>query len=100
MPVGIYSVFGRGDHSIPPDRVFYVLISVMFMFLCSHWEKYNTGVLYLPWGYDVSQLVSSKAQLPLTIRCYNVNVHDSLVNKTIFEKGCSGHVSTVYLTHT
>ena len=57
MPVGIYSVFGRGDHSIPPERVFYVLASVMIMFLLSHWEKYNTGVLFLPWGYDVSQLV-------------------------------------------
>jgi len=56
MPMGIYSVFGRGDHSIPPDHVFYVLIGIMFMFLCSHWEKYNTGVLFLPWGYDVSQL--------------------------------------------
>jgi len=56
MPVGLYSVFGRGEHSIPPDRVFYVLVGVMFMFLCSHWEKYNTGVLYLPWGYDISQL--------------------------------------------
>merc|ERR1712002_759800 len=22
----------------------------------SHWEKYNTGVLYLPWGYDFSMM--------------------------------------------
>ena len=58
MPVGIYSVFGRGENSIPPDQVFYVLISILLMFFWSHWEKYNTGVLYLPWAYDFSQLVS------------------------------------------
>ena len=57
MPIGMYSVFGRGEHSISPDRVFYVLMSVMLTFLVSHWEKYNTGILFLPWGYDVSQVV-------------------------------------------
>lgn len=56
MPIGIYSVFGRGDYSLGPDRIFIVLFGVMFMFMISHWEKYNTGVLFLPWGYDVSQL--------------------------------------------
>ena len=28
------------------------------MFYFTHWEKYNTGILYLPWGYDLSQLVA------------------------------------------
>lgn len=60
MPLGIYSAFGRGDYSISPERMFYVLISVMVMFIASHWEKYNTGVLYLPWCYDISQLVSDR----------------------------------------
>ena len=58
MPVSVYSVFGRGNHSITPDRFIYILMGVMFTFVCSHWEKYNTGVLFLPWGYDISQLVS------------------------------------------
>ena len=58
MPLGIYNVFGRGDYSISPERMFYVLIAIMVMFIASHWEKYNTGVLYLPWAYDLSQLVS------------------------------------------
>ena len=31
---------------------------VMLSFFMSHWEKYNTGVLYLPWAYDFSQVVS------------------------------------------
>ena len=32
---------------------------VMVSFIMSHWEKYNTGVLYLPWAYDLSQVVSA-----------------------------------------
>lgn len=31
--------------------------------MCSHWEKYNTGVLFLPWGYDLSQVVLITAYL-------------------------------------
>ena len=62
MPIGIYSVFGRGPYSIAPDRCFLIFLGVMIMFVVSHWEKYNTGVLFLPWGYDISQLVSNKQQ--------------------------------------
>ena len=32
--------------------------NIYFCFLLSHWEKYNTGVLYLPWGYDFSMITS------------------------------------------
>ena len=59
MPVGLYSLFGRGDYSIEVDRAFYVISGVIVTFIVSHWEKYNTGILFLPWGYDISQLVSS-----------------------------------------
>jgi len=59
MPVGTYSVFGRGTHSVGPDHALYIFMGVMFTFFCSHWEKYITGSLFLPWGYDVSQLVGS-----------------------------------------
>jgi len=59
MPVGLYSVFGRGDYAMTPVRYLYVIMGVMFTFVCSHWEKYNTGVLFLPWAYDVSQLVGT-----------------------------------------
>lgn len=34
-----------------------ILISVQVVFIVTHWEKYNTGVLYLSWGYDASQYV-------------------------------------------
>lgn len=54
----VYSIFGRSeDHfSISPFRMYCVLWNVYFCFLTSHWEKYNTGVLYLPWGYDFSMV--------------------------------------------
>jgi len=56
MPVGIFSIFGIGAHSINYTHCLYVLASVQVSFIFSHWEKYNTGILYLPWAYDISQL--------------------------------------------
>lgn len=58
LPVAIYSVFGRGEHGVDVFRVYLVLLGVNFCFIASHWEKYNTGILFLPWGYDFSQIVS------------------------------------------
>ena len=28
-------------------------------FYASHWEKYNTGVLFLPWAYDFAMVSGS-----------------------------------------
>jgi len=61
IPAVLYSVFGRVEHTISVLRLYFCLIIVLFTFLSSHWEKYNTGVLFLPWGYDVSQLVNYHA---------------------------------------
>lgn len=50
IPVCLYSVFGRGvSYSVEPLRFYYALLVILFNFHVSHWEKYNTGVLYLPW---------------------------------------------------
>ena len=57
IPTVLYSVFGRVEHTISPIRLYFCLLNLLFTFLSSHWEKYNTGILFLPWGYDVSQLV-------------------------------------------
>lgn len=57
MPLCLYSVFGREDFSCNTMRFFLILCNVHFCFILSHWEKYNTGILYLPWGYDLSQMV-------------------------------------------
>ncbi|XP_013396711.1 ethanolaminephosphotransferase 1 isoform X1 [Lingula anatina] len=55
-PVVLYSIFGQGEFGISPIRVYFAIWCVMACFIFSHWEKYNTGVLYLPWGYDIGQL--------------------------------------------
>ncbi|UYV68943.1 EPT1 [Cordylochernes scorpioides] len=56
MSCCFYSIFGRADYSFSPFRVFLLIWSVNVCFYLSHWEKYNTGILYLPWGYDFSQV--------------------------------------------
>ena len=33
-----------------------IAISPYSRFISSHWEKYNTGVMYLPWAYDFSMV--------------------------------------------
>lgn len=58
IPTGMYSVFGRGVHSIAPIRMYFCLWNVFINFYLSHWEKYNTGVLFLPWGYDASMVAA------------------------------------------
>uniref|UniRef100_K7E266 Ethanolaminephosphotransferase 1 n=1 Tax=Monodelphis domestica TaxID=13616 RepID=K7E266_MONDO len=38
-------------------KMFLLLSIILLNFMLSHWEKYNTGVLFLPWGYDLSQVM-------------------------------------------
>ena len=64
LPVGLYSIFGRGEHGVCVYRVYLLIVGIMFCFVVSHWEKYNTGILFLPWGYDIGQIVSK-----LTLAC-------------------------------
>lgn len=59
IPACLYSIFGRLDYSIPPVRMYYVMWNLLLNFYLSHWEKYNTGVLFLPWGYDFSMWAST-----------------------------------------
>jgi len=57
MPLALYSVFGRSlTVSVSPLRFYFVIYGTFLQFFISHWEKYNTGVLFLPWGYDASQI--------------------------------------------
>uniref|UniRef100_A0A0K0EY99 Ethanolaminephosphotransferase 1 (inferred by orthology to a human protein) n=1 Tax=Strongyloides venezuelensis TaxID=75913 RepID=A0A0K0EY99_STRVS len=53
--ITIFSIFGQGVYSTTPQRLLGILISVQLVFIVTHWEKYNTGVLFLSWGYDLSQ---------------------------------------------
>ncbi|XP_049880112.1 ethanolaminephosphotransferase 1-like isoform X1 [Pectinophora gossypiella] len=59
IPYCLASIFGRDEFSLPPLRGFLVIMSITLNFYVSHCEKYNTGTLYLPWGYDLSMWVSS-----------------------------------------
>ncbi|XP_054153118.1 ethanolaminephosphotransferase 1-like [Oppia nitens] len=56
IPFCIYSIFGRSDYSECPLRMLFIFWTIFITFYLSHWEKYNTGILYLPWSYDVSQI--------------------------------------------
>lgn len=55
--IAIYDIFGQGYWGAPPLRFLLVLMAIQCTFVFSHWEKYNTGVLYLPWGYDIALVV-------------------------------------------
>lgn len=55
----MFSVFGRSDYSVSPLRMYFILWNVFVTFYLSHWEKYNTGVLFLPWGYDASMIATT-----------------------------------------
>lgn len=56
IPFCIYSIFGRADYSQTPLHMLYIFWTIYITFYLSHWEKYNTGTLYLPWSYDISQI--------------------------------------------
>jgi len=55
--INMYSVFGNDSNKGLTNAEQYVLLWLLCVnFLCSHWEKYNTGIMYLPWAYDFSQV--------------------------------------------
>ncbi|XP_025833367.1 ethanolaminephosphotransferase 1-like isoform X2 [Agrilus planipennis] len=59
MPITLFSIFGRGEkHSVNVFRMYYILWNVLVNFYIPHFEKYNTGILFLPWGYDYSMWTS------------------------------------------
>ncbi|XP_068788867.1 ethanolaminephosphotransferase 1 isoform X4 [Struthio camelus] len=63
--LSFFSVSSRdnGKTGVSVYTMYIYLSIVLFNFMCSHWEKYNTGVLFLPWGYDLSQVVLIAAYL-------------------------------------
>ncbi|KAJ0175668.1 hypothetical protein K1T71_008827 [Dendrolimus kikuchii] len=56
IPTCLYSIFGRDE--VTPIRFFFVIWNIFLNFYLTHWEKYNTGVMFLPWGYDFTMLGS------------------------------------------
>ncbi|XP_045768580.1 ethanolaminephosphotransferase 1 [Maniola jurtina] len=56
IPTCLFSIFGRDELS--PLRFYFVLWNIFINFYLTHWEKYNTGVMFLPWGYDFTMFGS------------------------------------------
>lgn len=57
LPVALFSIFGRSElFGISTIRMYGILWLILASFIISHWEKYNTGILFLPWSYDLSQI--------------------------------------------
>ncbi|XP_075440603.1 ethanolaminephosphotransferase 1-like isoform X1 [Ascaphus truei] len=58
FPLSLFSIFGcdSGEAGLTAKRMYSVTCVVLFAFMLSHWEKYNTGILFLPWAYDISQV--------------------------------------------
>jgi ethanolaminephosphotransferase len=57
FPVCIFSVLSQKNDGISPMSMHLLLLSIYITFIDTHWEKYNTKVLFLPWSYDISMLV-------------------------------------------
>ncbi|XP_046543458.1 ethanolaminephosphotransferase 1-like [Haliotis rubra] len=72
IPVALYSIFGRSEMSVDVFRCYYILLGIMTCFLLSHWEKYNTGILFLPWGYDISQIAMTFVYLITYFGTYEI----------------------------
>lgn len=54
-PIYVFSLFGKVELS--PLRMHFVTWNVFLNFYLTHFEKYNTGVLFLPWAYDFTMWV-------------------------------------------
>ncbi|KAM3956735.1 ethanolaminephosphotransferase 1 isoform 2-T2 [Aphomia sociella] len=60
IPYCLVSMFGREHQfSVSAFRGFLLCVSITLNFYTSHCEKYSTGALYLPWGYDLSMWFST-----------------------------------------
>ena len=58
FPVCIFSVLSNDEYGFSAMSMHLLLWIVYLSFIDSHWEKYNTKILYLPWSYDISMLVN------------------------------------------
>ena len=58
FPICIFSAISKTDgDGLSPMAMHLLMLSIYITFIDTHWEKYNTKVLFLPWAYDISMLV-------------------------------------------
>lgn len=55
IPIYVFSIFGR--EQLSTTHMFFIVWNVFLNFFLTHFEKYNTGVLFLPWAYDFTMWV-------------------------------------------
>ncbi|XP_049867883.1 ethanolaminephosphotransferase 1 [Pectinophora gossypiella] len=86
IPTCLYSIFGRDELS--PLRFFFVIWNIFINFYLTHWEKYNTGVMFLPWGYDFTMIGSCILLLVTSVvgpRAWHVQLPGGVTPGLVFE---------------
>ncbi|XP_026315588.1 ethanolaminephosphotransferase 1 isoform X1 [Hyposmocoma kahamanoa] len=86
IPTCLYSIFGRDELS--PLRFFFVVWNIFINFYLTHWEKYNTGVMFLPWGYDFTMIGSCILLLVTSIigpRAWHIQLPGGITPGLFFE---------------
>ncbi|XP_028162238.1 ethanolaminephosphotransferase 1-like isoform X1 [Ostrinia furnacalis] len=86
IPTCLYSIFGRDELS--PLRFFFVIWNIFINFYLTHWEKYNTGVMFLPWGYDFTMIGSCCLLLTTSVigpKAWHVSLPGGLSPGIVFE---------------
>ncbi|XP_068632475.1 ethanolaminephosphotransferase 1 isoform X1 [Battus philenor] len=86
IPTCLYSIFGRDELS--PLRYFFVIWNIFINFYLTHWEKYNTGVMFLPWGYDFTMIGSCILLLVTSVigpRAWHVTLPGGFTPGFLFE---------------
>ena len=83
FPICIFSVISKVDgDGMSPMTMHILLLSTYVIFIGTHWEKYNTKVLFLPWAHSISMWVSGiVAESYLCDRC---SCYISVDNNDIF----------------
>ena len=87
MGIGILSIFGLNEDTASVYELVFIQTFVLLAFYIAHWEKYTTSVLYLPWAYDISQLVImffySSVSKQYTFLTYVYNLFWKFISQTL-----------------
>ncbi|OWR48307.1 ethanolaminephosphotransferase 1 like protein [Danaus plexippus plexippus] len=73
---------------LTPLRFYFVIWNIFLNFYLTHWEKYNTGVMFLPWGYDFTMLGSCILLLVTSLigpSAWHVTLPGGLTPGVVFE---------------
>lgn len=83
IPIYMFSIFGT--HATTPIRMHFITWNIFLNFFLTHFEKYNTGVMYLPWAYDFTMWVRIALLLTHSAARMFVRVHSAAANQSEFK---------------